>query len=217
MELDKEFASFWDVKSLYDYLYFCCPACESKCHIKQDFVDHALSEHPASKAYFQKIGDGSIDDVTFSEDYDFFEDTAKGDFGTLKDEEKDDVSSEKVSLETKVSSVKLIPVTKAPVKDPIMVENELDCTACDFKAETKAKLKLHIDLNHYKCPEYPKCEDIFALKSKLDSHVKNSHKNERNLHIMKSNNKIKRKLVKDKPVIVPKPSKTPKPQNPKTP
>ena len=207
MELDKDFASFWDVKSLYDYLYFCCPACESKCHIKQEFVDHALSEHPASKAYFQKIGDGSVDDITISESFDFFEDFAKDDFDTLRDEDNDEEPVQKVTLERKVSSVKLTPVTKAPVKDPIKVESKLDCTACDFKAETKTKLKLHNDLTHYKCQEYPKCEDIFALKSKLDSHVKNSHKNERNLHIKKSNNKISRKLVQDKPVIVPKPSK----------
>ena len=214
MEVDKDFASFWDVKSLFDYLYFCCPACDSKCHIKQEFVDHALSEHPASKAYFKKISDGSTDDVSFLEDYDFYDDSVGDEFNQVDDEENDVEAVEKAALETKVSSVKLIPVTKAPIKDPVKDPN--DCTVCDFKAENIAKLKLHVDLTHFKCPAYPKCQEVFALKSKLDIHIKQYHSNERNIHLKRPNNKSKvsRKLIKDKPTIV---KKAPKPKSKLTP
>lgn len=36
----------WHVESLYDFSYFCCPECDTKCQDKQEFVDHAFYLHP---------------------------------------------------------------------------------------------------------------------------------------------------------------------------
>ena len=36
----------WDVSSLYDFNYYCCPECDSKSQNKQDFINHASNNHP---------------------------------------------------------------------------------------------------------------------------------------------------------------------------
>ena len=36
----------WDLHSIYDLSYFCCPECEFKHQDKQDFVSHASNNHP---------------------------------------------------------------------------------------------------------------------------------------------------------------------------
>ena len=35
----------WDVSSIFDFNFFCCPECEIKSQSKQDFVDHISSFH----------------------------------------------------------------------------------------------------------------------------------------------------------------------------
>jgi hypothetical protein len=36
----------WDVVSIFDLAYFCCPECDFKHQGKQDFVSHASNNHP---------------------------------------------------------------------------------------------------------------------------------------------------------------------------
>ena len=36
----------WDVDSIYDFNFFCCPECDGKSRNKQDFIDHASANHP---------------------------------------------------------------------------------------------------------------------------------------------------------------------------
>ena len=36
----------WEVTSIYDFYYFCCPECDCKSQNKQDFVNHASNIHP---------------------------------------------------------------------------------------------------------------------------------------------------------------------------
>ena len=36
----------WEVSSLFDFNYFCCPECDSKSQNKQDFINHASNNHP---------------------------------------------------------------------------------------------------------------------------------------------------------------------------
>ena len=54
----------WDVQSLYDYLYFNCPACSYKHNSKQDFLVHTFNIHTESEHYLRNISDGSISDVS---------------------------------------------------------------------------------------------------------------------------------------------------------
>ena len=53
----------WALESIYYYQFYCCPECDVRVALKQDFIDHAFEYHPDSKFYFPTIMDGSLDDV----------------------------------------------------------------------------------------------------------------------------------------------------------
>ena len=38
----------WDVKSLEDFLYYCCPECNERKQSRESFLFHALNQHPES-------------------------------------------------------------------------------------------------------------------------------------------------------------------------
>ena len=52
--------SIWDVSSLLEYQFFCCPGCEFKHPEKQTFVNHASEIHPEACQSWQKIQDESL-------------------------------------------------------------------------------------------------------------------------------------------------------------
>ena len=41
----------WDVYSIFEFNYFCCPECDARSQNKQDFVNHATSNHPHVSPY----------------------------------------------------------------------------------------------------------------------------------------------------------------------
>ena len=56
-------SSPWDVTSLYNFQFFCCPDCIFKVAEKQDFVNHAFKYHPDRVDFLSKIEDDSIKNV----------------------------------------------------------------------------------------------------------------------------------------------------------
>ena len=50
----------WALESIYYYQFYCCPECDTKVALKQDFIDHAFKFHPDSRLYFPNIIDGSL-------------------------------------------------------------------------------------------------------------------------------------------------------------
>ena len=44
--LEDEKFNPWDVSNLEEFLYFCCPECDTKHPNKPAFINHALIEHP---------------------------------------------------------------------------------------------------------------------------------------------------------------------------
>ena len=45
----------WIVESLEDFLYYCCPECSGRNQSRDDFLQHALKEHPNAKNYLVPI------------------------------------------------------------------------------------------------------------------------------------------------------------------
>ena len=41
----------WDVKSLEDFLYYCCPECNERKQSREGFLTHALNQHPESNDF----------------------------------------------------------------------------------------------------------------------------------------------------------------------
>ena len=44
-------AELWNVESVEDFLYYVCPECDEKSQSRENFVNHALNQHPVSKIY----------------------------------------------------------------------------------------------------------------------------------------------------------------------
>jgi hypothetical protein len=51
--MDLQFPSL--LFSLEEFLYYCCPECKERIQRKEDFIKHALEEHPKSKVSVTKI------------------------------------------------------------------------------------------------------------------------------------------------------------------
>ena len=47
----------WDVKSLEDFHFYCCPECPSKTADKTDFIKHAVIAHPHSQSIIERLED----------------------------------------------------------------------------------------------------------------------------------------------------------------
>ena len=47
----------WDVKSLEEFRYYCCPECPSKYANKTDFIQHAVTSHPQSQFTIEVLED----------------------------------------------------------------------------------------------------------------------------------------------------------------
>ena len=43
----------WNIESLEEFLFYCCPQCEEKNQSRQDFLQHALKKHPISSDYLK--------------------------------------------------------------------------------------------------------------------------------------------------------------------
>ena len=166
MDFNSGTSSPWAVNSLYDYLYFCCPECESKTPIKQDFVRHAVLEHPSCLQFFKEIQDGSIEDISLSSD-------------ALEDidiDVKDELIEVKEESFEEPEKVRIVPTTVLNSKQEYSVDDGVECPNCDFKTISQNNMKLHLErfCIRKKCP-YPNCSELYHHKEKLDAHIKSVH------------------------------------------
>ena len=49
----------WDVKSLEEFRFYCCPSCPSKNVNETDFISHALAAHPESQSSIEVFKDAT--------------------------------------------------------------------------------------------------------------------------------------------------------------
>ena len=61
---------FWEVESLEDFLYYCCPECDNRHPSREEFLEHALSIHQESNPYLMKfhVKDELNDDFLIPDD-----------------------------------------------------------------------------------------------------------------------------------------------------
>ena len=64
--MDDEFNP-WSVDNLEHFLYYCCPECEEKCQVTENFVAHAITNHPKSVGFLQQF---SVKEEPIYQDYD---------------------------------------------------------------------------------------------------------------------------------------------------
>ena len=45
----------WAVDKIEDFQFFCCPSCDDKIQSKEEFLEHAINQHPESKETLDKV------------------------------------------------------------------------------------------------------------------------------------------------------------------
>ena len=199
-EMDR-LANLWSCQSLYDYLYFCCPECQQMCQIKQDFVNHAVNDHPVSLYFFKKIEDKSIEDVNLpgSEEKSVEVENSVIDVEIKDDEElgsdnitniffdelenADDIKEEEdseVEVDDNEDIIAEGPSTPDKYdnekKQPNQNETSSDfCPHCDFVEADKAKLKRHIVSAHSGKFDCKFCDFKTYCQQSLDVHTNALH------------------------------------------
>jgi hypothetical protein len=53
----------WSVTSIFEFQFYCCPECDTKYQQKQNFVNHAYSNHPKAFEHMSAIHDESLSDI----------------------------------------------------------------------------------------------------------------------------------------------------------
>ena len=208
----------WAVNQLEDFLYFCCPECDFKEKDSDDFLDHALINHPDSKVHLSEFFPKSIDlQQTFKKE----KSTESSDIGkdcikleAIKDSEDSEPEVIAEELDNSVNfepemildEVKPLKEFNCTVKLEKLTEKEIDsavnekwiCEKCkrdDFKS--KSGLVQHFNKcngpDGYKCDICPR---KFNLMSKLFLHKQNDHTTEEKQvkHICTICNKVFKKL-----------------------
>ena len=83
---DNELENPWFVEELEEFLYFCCPECDLKDQSRENFLEHALNQHPKSKnsLYKFEIKDEPLEPLDDNEKNQIFEND------TFYDDEKEE-------------------------------------------------------------------------------------------------------------------------------
>ena len=172
-----QFANPWSCQSLFDYLYFCCPECNQKWQIKQDFVNHAINDHPISLNFLKEINDNSIDDINLSNNHDVEATEIEESVIDLKIENDEDFESEDIANtlfeEGKNKDIKN--------EDPLKVEDDclektdeevISKPLASKDKKSKKKKQSKTETFNDRCPD---CNFTTSDKNKLRRHVISAH------------------------------------------
>ena len=180
----------WDVQSLEEFHFYCCPECNEKTFTREQFINHALQTHPKSHEtiplLIQETGleEPEIEineDVEphITEEYDPGNDTGVQDIETpeenlpLKQEEEMLVEPEhqfiepepkKLKIKVKQDSELMLP-ENTPIKEEFASQVELDL-----------KLLNQNENGRYQCDL---CDKSYARKHKLNEHKRIIHEGQR--------------------------------------
>ena len=76
----------WDVDNLQEFMYFCCPECQEKTRSKDNFLQHALCQHPEAQNYLQKF----TVNITFVENVMYFTELANNSTTNIEIDHRED-------------------------------------------------------------------------------------------------------------------------------
>ena len=190
----------WNVPSIQDFLFFCCPECDCKLKNSQDFINHALLSHAEAKNSFSmkneiktlgiKINENQVEKEQIKEpvkisimkrrleeDPEFALDSKIQKLESTKDHDSD--QDEHIEQGINVDSDE---EDETVLKEPegIFV---CDTDNCEKIFETKIELENHSKQIHCKIVDKTeqqwkcdKCDSSFPSESQLNYHVKVTHK-----------------------------------------
>ena len=140
----------WNVESLEDFLYYCCPECPEKNQNRNGFLCHALEYHPISNSYLmqlevkQEIGEEKF--ITdFTEKVDFHASNFK-----VKEENiiQDDTTIEEDDEEYFPDNSHDFHENYGFKEETENNSDEFKCDQCDKEFKSKSGLDYHLDFFH---------------------------------------------------------------------
>ena len=184
----------WLVSCLEDFLYYCCPECDNKCHSRQMFITHAWQNHSQAKEvlpWLEADEDSAKDtneqyggDDNADEDYYHPPAAKKRKKRKAKPKLEEDMIKYEVKSDISDGDHEFDPFEEDYMGDVKEKENQtrirkttMKCDKCDFetkgpKAMTKHKRTVHNDKTPHKCTD---CNKAFAMPAKLKDHMEKVH------------------------------------------
>ena len=187
----------WNVSTLEEFLYFCCPECDLRDQSKMNFLHHALEQHPKAKEYLKQFNellvkeepdedhnDKSISE-TFENSYNLGTDYSEMLKCEVKVENKDNDNT--LDMENEFDNI-----------SKNVSRNSKTCKHCGKEYKSNQKLRQHIERDHegirHKCNL---CAKSFSLAGSLQSHKRTVHSDkiipteyEINLEVGKKNEEV---------------------------
>ena len=172
----------WIVESLEDFLYYCCPECYERSQSREEFLQHALSEHPEAKNHLipMTIKNEYYDDASYYMD-DIKEDSESEYTIVQKPNNKQDYKLKEENLSQHCEVV----IKEEKNSDNETEENNLEggeqigfksCEHCGKTFSKQIYLKRHIrNFHEERIFECKQCDLKFPRSGKLKEHVRNVH------------------------------------------
>ena len=170
----------WNVESLEEFLYFCCPECDLKDQSKVNFLQHALEHHPKAKECVLQFNefiikeepceDNHVVDENINNENFYNVDENYGDMleCELKYEHNEDTIKNEVGSENATQPIEKIKLKKSKPKEQQQKSFQCDVCVKSFHKECYLethKKKVHGVINKQTC-EF--CNKDFEKKSKLE-------------------------------------------------
>ena len=178
MEIDTkpDVTSPWNVESLENFLYYCCPECDMKQDTKANFIIHAVDAHPNSHPFIPmfELKDekdfGGFDNETLM-DQDDSTNIEDVNIEPIKEEDHEDIPEDMVKVEFSGES------QSEPEDSEDFIRPK--CEDCGKDFSSKQALKVHkkrfhtiFEQNSLKCTV---CNEEFESKHALRDHKKEKH------------------------------------------
>ena len=176
----------WIVESLEDFLYYCCPECNERSQSREEFLQHALNEHPEAKNHLIPISvknEYYNDASYYMDDYDDDDshDTKdiEREYGTVQKQDHKYLKQENLSQHCEVV------IKEEKNSDHEGDENYLEggnenvwksCKHCGKTFPKQSYLRRHMSNAHEEIAfECKHCDMKFSRSRKLKEHVRNVH------------------------------------------
>ena len=174
----------WNVETLNEFLYYCCPECNEKDRSKDVFLEHALQEHPDSKDFLGKfkvkqelseyeIGESGLCDV--KKEYKHLEveceiqedvDVKIQDYNYMDEEDHLNYDDDVLKYECEFCQEELISLTEYTIHIKKFHENENSYHKIDLETKKKKKNGTKVDGKILKRKNHLK-----TINKDLDSNV----------------------------------------------
>ena len=162
----------WDVKSLQEFRFYCCPECPSKFVYRTDFVKHALAIHSHSQSFIGGFEENKTDNATSSNKA--INQVMKRAVVSLVKLSDKVIRKYTKRIETKDST------NQFAFPDGTKYYDRHTCKICGKSFPRRYEWQQHIKSIHEKFRyDCDKCDKSFSQRTTLYNHIKNVHENVR--------------------------------------